>query len=64
MLVPIFFRELSVLLQQFINMRLLIVYLGLLFSDDLQHIVILSRHLLSVLFVGSCRYRYFAEIGC
>ena len=55
-----FVDELVVLLQQFINLRLLLVYLGLLFPDNLQQIVILSRHLLDVLFVGSCRYRYVA----
>ena len=59
-----FFDELAVLIQQFINMCLLLVYLGLLFPDDLQQIIILSRHLLDVLFVRCCRYRYFAEIGC
>ena len=59
-----FFDELAVLLQQFINLRLLLVDLGLLFSDDLQQIVIFSRHMLYVRFVGSCRYCYFVEIGC
>ena len=59
-----FVDELSVLIQQFINLCLLLVDLGLLFPDDLHQIFILSRHLLYVLFVGSCRYRYFAEIGC
>ena len=52
------------MLHKFTNLSLLLVDLGLLFSDDLQQIIILSRHLLYVLFVGSCRYRYFAEIGC
>ena len=63
-LVPNNFYELAVLLQQFINLRLLLVYLGLLFSDYLQQVVVLSCHLLYVLFVGRCRYRYFAEIVC
>ena len=54
----------AVLLQQIINMSLLIVDLGLMFPDNLQQIVILSRHLLDVLFVSSCRYRYFTYIGC
>ena len=56
--------KLAVLIQKFVNLRLLLVYLGLLFPDDLQQIVILSRRLLDVLFVGSFRYRYFVEIGC
>ena len=51
--------ELPILLQKFINLRLLLVNLGLLFPDHLQQIVILRRHLLDMLFVGSCRYRYF-----
>ena len=55
-----FVDELSVLLQQFINLRLLLFDLGLLFPDDLQQIIILSRHLLDVLFIGSCCYHYFA----
>ena len=55
-----FVDELAILIQQFINLRLLLVDLGLLCPDHLQKIVILSRHLLDVLFVGSCRYRYFA----
>ena len=59
-----FVYELAVLLQQLINMRLMLVYLGLLFSDDLQQVVVLSCHLLYVLFVGRCRYRYFTEIVC
>ena len=59
-----FVDELVVLLQQFMNLRLLLVYLVLMFPDDLQQIIVLSCHLLYVLFVGSCRYRYFAEIGC
>ena len=54
-----FVDELAILLQQLINLRLIFVYLGLLFPDHLQEIVILRRHLLDVLFVGSCRYRYF-----
>ena len=59
-----FFDDLVVLLQEFINLRLILVDLGLLFPDDLQQIVILSRHLLYAIFVGSCRYRYFAQIIC
>ena len=54
-----FVDELLILLQQLINLRLLFVDLGLLFPDHLQQIVILRRHLLDVLFVRSCRYRYF-----
>ena len=59
-----FVYDLVVLLQQFINLRLLLVDLVLLLSDDHQHVVVLSRHLLYVLFVGRCRYSYFAEIVC
>ena len=59
-----FVYELAVLIHQFINMCLLLVDLGLLFSDDLQQVVVLSCHLLYVLFVSCCRYRYFAEIVC
>ena len=56
------FYDMAVLLQQFIDLRLLLVYLCLLFSDDLQQVVILRCHLWYVLFVGRCRYRHFAEI--
>ena len=41
-LVPTFYYELVVLLQQFINMRLMLVYLGLLFSDEPQQVFELS----------------------
>ena len=58
-----FVDDLDVLFQQLINMRLLLVDLGLLFPEDLYQIAILSRHLLYVLFVGSFRYRYFADVG-
>ena len=54
-----FFDELAVPLQKFINLRLLFFDLGLLFPDHHQQIVILSRHLLDVLFARSCCYRYF-----
>ena len=54
-----FVDEMAILIQKFINLRLLFVNLGLLFPDHLQQIVILSRHMLDVLFVGSCRYLYF-----
>ena len=59
-----FVYDLAVLLQQFINMCLLLVDLGLLFSDDLQQVIVLSCHLLYVLFVDHCRHRYLAEIVC
>ena len=59
-----FVDDMAVMFQQFINLRLLLVDLGLLFPDDHQQIIILSRHLLYLIFVGSCRYHYFAEIGC
>ena len=58
-----FVDELAILLQQFINLRLLLVSLCLLFLHHLQQIIILHRHLLDVLFVGSCRYRYLTYIG-
>ena len=58
-----FVDEMAVLIQQFLNLRPLLLYSGLLFPDDLQQIVILSRHLLDVLLVGCCHYLYFAEIG-
>ena len=45
--------ELPILIQKFINLRLLLVNLGLLFSDHLQQIIVLRRHLLDMLFVGS-----------
>ena len=54
-----FVDDLTILLQQFINLRLLLVDLGLLFPDHLQQIIVLRHHLLDMLFVGSCRYRYF-----
>ena len=54
-----FVDELAILLQQLINFRLPFVDLGLLFPENLQQIVIFSRHLLAVPFVGSCCYRYF-----
>ena len=54
--------ELAVLLQQFINMRLLFVNLCLLFPNDLQYVVVLCGHLLDVFLVGRCRYRHLAEI--
>ena len=54
-----FVDEMAILFQKFINLRLLFVDLGLMFPDNLQQIVIFSRHLLDVPFVGSCRYRYF-----
>ena len=59
-----FVDEMAVLLQKLINLLLLLVYLALLFPDDLPQIVIFSRHLLYVLFVANFHYRYFAEIGC
>ena len=49
-----FVDELPILLQQFINLSLLLVDLGLLFLDHLQR-----SHLLDMIFVGICRYRYF-----
>ena len=52
-----FFYDMAVLLQQFINFLLMLVDLGLIFSEHLQQVVVLSRHLLYVLFVGRCHYR-------
>ena len=54
-----FVDEVDIMLQQFINLRLLLVNFVLLFPDHLQQIVVLRRRLLDMLFVGSCRYRYF-----
>ena len=57
-----FFDDMVVLLQEFINLRLILVDLGLLFPDDLQQVVVLRCHFLYVILVGRCRYRHFAEI--
>ena len=59
-----FVYKLAVLLQKFINLRLLFVNFCLLFSDDLQQVVVLRCHLMYVFLVGRFRYRHFAEIVC
>ena len=57
-----FVYKLAVLLQKFINLRLMFVNLCLLFSDNLQQVVVFCCHLLYVLLVGRFRYRHFTEI--
>ena len=55
---------LNVLLQQFIDLSLLLIYLSLLFPDDIQSVIVLCGHLLDVFLVGRCHYRHLADISC
>ena len=43
---------------------MMFVDLCLLFSDELQQVVVLCCHLMYVFLVGRCRYRHFVEIVC